>query len=161
MSWNLVARLVAHVARSKFPQFTTQIRNRIFLLRTFPMAQENIISAHQSEENRRWHQAPSQIKAVLIGKLDFQPVSGWAADGFFGLYKVRDVLLLWWEAVGFVQAQPGFLGEKPSLFLILNLYFPIFHISLLELIESYSSLLMSFSRESQSRLTLAVSDKLL
>lgn len=138
MSRNLVASPVAHLACSKLSQFATQIRNRIFLLRASPIAQENIISAHQSEENRRWHQAPSQIKAVLISKLDFQPVPGWVADGFFGLYKIRDAILLWWEVVGFVQAQPSFLGEEPSLFLILNLYFLIFHISLLELIESFT-----------------------
>lgn len=137
MSWNLVASPAAHLAHSKFPQVATQIRNRISLLRTPLIAQENIISAHQSEENRRWHQAPSQIKAVLIGKLDFQPVPGWVADGFFGLYKVRDAILLWWEGVGFIQAQPGFLAEEPSLFLILNHYFLIFHISLLGLIESF------------------------
>lgn len=80
----------------------------------------------------------AKIKAVLISKLDFQPVPGWVADGFFGLYKIRDAILLWWEVVGFVQAQPSFLGEEPSLFLILNLYFLIFHISLLELIESFT-----------------------
>ena len=84
-SQNLVLVPLAHLACSKFPKFTTQIRNRIFLHKTSHIAQENIISVHQSEGNRRWHQAPRQIKAVLISKLDFQPVPGWVADGFWSL----------------------------------------------------------------------------
>ena len=150
---------MAHLSCSKSPQFTTQIRNRVFLLRTSQTAQK-IPFLSISEGNRRWHQALSQIKAVLISKSDFQPVSGWGADGVFGLHQVRDAIFLWGEGVGTVQVQSGFLGENPSFFPVLSSYFLVFHIPWLERTGSFILAVDGILQGSRLRSTLAIRTRL-
>lgn len=117
-------------------------QKRIFSPQNSHVAQENIISVIQNERNRRWHQAPGQIKAVLISKLDFQPVPGWVADGFLDSTKIGMSSLFGekgWVLFRFSQAS----SEKNYHFSHPKLLFPnSSHFITWALWIFYSSLLM-------------------
>lgn len=100
---------------------------------------------------------PEQIKAVLMGKLDFQPhriSSRWG----FGLRKARDVIFSWWARQGLVQFQPGSLRRTTTF--LTRLLFPNTSQFITRADWGFDCcLLIPLSRESQCRLTWALSDK--